>query len=434
MFHVAPSKLPSRRFAEAAAWFRSASGERRPGIIRRTMRWMNKIVRETAGERGPQDGHVEVVSRAQVTQYPRWATAFSAERKDHRYYELVEDTIRQGFEYRFFLIKNGRGEIRAIQPFLILDQDILAGASAGLRAPVDFVRRLWPRFMRMRTLMVGCAAGEGHIDGDPSSIGAHARTLAAAIARQARALNTKLIVLKEFPAKYRTSLQCFLRRGFTRVPSLPMTRLNIDYASFDDYMRTALSSKMRNDLRRKFAAAAQAPPIEMTVVDDITPIIDEVYPLYLSVYERSDLHFEKLTKEYFCRLGRLMPDKVRYFVWRQDGKIIAFSLCMVQGDAIYAEYLGLDYSIALDLHLYHYAFRDVVTWAMAHGYKWFCSGGLNYDPKLHLRSELDPLDLYVRHTSRFLNLVLKGLLPFLEPTRYDRALPRFPNYNELWGR
>jgi hypothetical protein len=71
---------------------------------------------------------------------------------------------------------------------------------------------------------------------------------------------------------------------------------------------------------------------------------------------------------------------------------------------------------------------------MAHGYKWFCSGGLNYDPKLHLRSELDPLDLYVRHTSRLLNLVLKGLLPFLEPTRYDRALPRFPNYKELWGR
>lgn len=285
----------------------------------------------------------------------------------------------------------------------------------------------------MRTLMVGCAAGEGHIDGDESSIGLHSQILALAIMQRARELNTKLIVLKEFPAKYRAPLQCFLRRGFTRVPSFPMTRLNIDYASFDEYMSKALSGKMRKDLRRKFRAAAQAPSIEMNVVDDVTSIIDDLYPLYLNVYERSKFHFEKLTKEYFCALGRLMPDKVRYFVWRQNGKIIAFNLCMVQGDAIYSEYIGLDYSVALRLHLYHYAIRDVITWAMANSYKWFCSSGLNYDPKLHLRSKLDPLDLYVRHTSRLFNLMLKWVLPLLEPTRYDNVLHRFPNYKELWG-
>lgn len=396
---------------------------------------MNKIVHETrGGQLIAQSGSVEVVSRAQLMHYPRWTTAFSTERKDHRYYELIEDTIRQGFEYRFFLIKNERGEICAIQPFLILDQDILAGTSARVRASARSIRRLWPRFLRMHTLMVGCAAGEGHIDGDESSIGPHAQILASAIFHQARELNTKLIVLKEFPAKYREALQCFLRRGFTRVPSLPMTRLNIDYASFDEYMSRALSRNMRKDLRRKFKTAARAPSIEMNVVDDVTSIIDDVYPLYLNVYERSKLHFEKLTKEYFCALGRLMPDKVRYFVWRQNGKIIAFALCMIQGDAIYGEYIGLDYSVALHLHLYHYAIRDVITWAMANGYKWFCSSGLNYDPKLHLRFELDPLDLYVRHTSGLFNLVLKWVLPLFEPTRYDNTLHRFPNYKELRGR
>ena len=35
----------------------------------------------------------------------------------------------------------------------------------------------------------------------------------------------------------------------------------------------------------------------------MTPFIDEVYPLYLNVYNRSKLQFEKLTKEYLCRLG-----------------------------------------------------------------------------------------------------------------------------------
>jgi len=198
-------------------------------------------------------------------------------------------------------------------------------------------------------------------------------------------------------------------------------------------MNKALNSATRTKLRKKFRAAAQAAPIEMTVVDDITLCIEETYPLYLQVYERSKLHFEKLSKEYFCRLGRTMPDKVRFFIWRQNGRTVAFTLCMIEGDAIYAEYIGLDYTVALDLYLYHYAVRDMITWSIANGYKWFRSSGLNYDPKLHLRHLLDPIDLYVRHISGTKNVFLKLILPLLEPSRYDKTLQKFPNYNELWG-
>jgi predicted N-acyltransferase len=73
----------------------------------------------------------------------------------------------------------------------------------------------------------------------------------------------------------------------------------------------------------------------------------------LNVYERSKLHFEKLTKQYFCRLGTMMLDKVRFFVWWRNGKAVAFCDCMVHGDTMFAEYLGLDYSVDLKLQLYH---------------------------------------------------------------------------------
>ena len=48
-----------------------------------------------------------------------------------------------------------------------------------------------------------------------------------------------------------------------------------------------------------------------------------------------------------------------------------------------------------------------------------------------MRFSLVPLDLYVRHTSRFFNLLLKWLLPLIEPTRHDKTLRKFPNYAEL---
>jgi hypothetical protein len=70
---------------------------------------------------------------------------------------------------------------------------------------------------------------------------------------------------------------------------------------------------------------------------------------------------------------------------------------------------------------------------MSQGYKWLRSSGLNYDPKLHLRHLLDPIDLYVRHTAAIPNAILRRVLPLIEPTRFDTTLRKFPNYPELWG-
>jgi predicted N-acyltransferase len=378
-------------------------------------------------------GSLEILSRADLARVARWPRAFAHLRKDHRYYELIEDTIA-GFEYYYFGIKDASGTIRAVAPFFLLDQDLLQGSGEKVRAAADAVRRFWPRFLRMRTLMVGCTAGEGHFDTDDElSRYAQARILANDIVRHAKALKASLIVFKEFPLKYRKDMQPLLEAGFGRAPSFPMTELNIDFPDFEVYMKAMLTRKTRRDLRLKFRATDAASPITLSILTDVTPIIDEIYPLYLAVYKRSTQHFEKLTKEYFCRLGREMPDKTRFFVWRQEGRVIALSICMLEGDALYGEYLGLDYSVALDLHLYHYAVRDTVSWGMENGYKWFRSSGLNYDPKYHLRAMLDPIDLYVRHTSYIGNAIMRRVLPLIEPTRGDPTLKKFANYADLWA-
>jgi len=399
----------------------------------RTARSTSRIVTVPRFESTQPPWRLEVIAREDLRHCPRWEVAFANERKDHRYYELVEDTLHPEFDYRYFLIKDASGHIRSIQPFFLLDQDLLVGMSPRFGALVGGIRRMWPSLMRARTLMVGCAAGEGHLDGDESCHPGHAELLASTIAGHASRLGAHLIVFKEFPARYRSSLDCLIEHGFTRIPSLPMTQLCIDYASFEDYMKRALNSATRKKLRKKFEATTRVCPIEMSVINDVAPVISQAYPLYLEVYERSKLHFEKLTEQYFCELGHRMGDKVRFFLWRQSGRIVAFATCMVQGDAIYAEYIGLDYGVALDLHLYHYVFRDMVSWAIANGYKWFRSSGLNYDPKLHLRHLLDPIDLYVRHTSVPINALLKRILPVMEPTRYDKTLAKFRNYQELWA-
>jgi predicted N-acyltransferase len=378
---------------------------------------------------------VLTLSRGSLLQLRLWKSAFAHLRKDSRYYEIVEDTICPEFDYRYFAVKDASGLLIGVQPFFLLDQDLLAGAGPRAKAFVKAARRVWPRFLTMRTLMVGCAAGEGHLDAQGESARLElAEALAGGIVRAARREKASLIVLKEFPAEYRDALSCFLDKGFARAPNMPMTRLDISqYASFDDYLSRAIKSKRRTEFRKKFKAAEASSPIELEVAASPDAVIDEVYALYEQVFARSALQFEKLTKAYFIEVARRMPDKARFFLWRQDGRVVAFSLCLLQGDALYGEYLGLDYRIALDLHLYFYVMRDIISWAIENGFKSIVSTSLGYAPKLQMRHALEPLDLYIRHTSPLVNMALRAFLPLLEPTRGEPILKQFPNYAELWA-
>jgi hypothetical protein len=390
------------------------------------------VDRVNASASAEQGATMRIASRAEIARLPHWARAFAGERKDHRFYELVEDTLKDGFDYGYLVAGEG-ANVDAIQPYFIVDQDLLAGTGDRAKPIIAALRRLWPRFMRARTLMVGCSAGEGHLDGDDQSHPALADLLARSLLQAARELRCVMIVLKEFPAKYRTSLQGLDSAGFTRIPSMPMTKLVIDFKDFEDYLGSKLSPGTRATLRRKLRISARANPvITLDIINDASAIVDELHPLYVNVFERSSLQFEKLTKEFLREIGTRMPDKVRFFVWRQDTRAVAFALCMVQGEHIYHENVGFDYSVAFKLHLYYRVFRDIIEWAIANGYRQFHSGSLNYDPKWHLRQSLDPIDLYVRHTSAPINAVFKRLLPIMEPTHADPILPNFHNYRELW--
>jgi len=375
---------------------------------------------------------LRIASRDEITRLPRWSRAFVNERKDHRFYELLEDTLAEGFDYGYFIAANG-DDVHAIQPYFVVDQDLLAGTGDRAKPLIAAVRRLWPRFMRARTLMLGCSAGEGHLDGDTESHPAIADLLRRSLVRLARELDCVMIVFKEFPAKYRATLQCLRAAGFARIPSMPMTKLTIDFKDFEDYLGQKLSPGTRATLRRKLRVAARAKPaITMSVTSDASALVDELHPLYLDVFARSSLQFEKLTKEFLGEIGKRMPDKVRFFIWRQDARAVAFALCMIHDDGIYHEYVGFDYAVSFKLNLYYRVFRDIIEWAIANGYRHFHSGSLNYDPKWHLRQLLDPVDLYVRHTSGVVNAGLMHLLPIMEPTRADPILPNFANYRELW--
>jgi hypothetical protein len=378
-------------------------------------------------------GSVTVTDAIPPEDYEVWVAGFEEYSVDHRYYEVVHESLRDQFAHYYLLLKDAGGMTRAIQPFLIVSQDLATGTPAAIRNLLARVRRRFPGFLKLRMLMVGCSAGEGDIVLEKQSrdIAWTVDALKESLTPVARRLKAMLIVFKDFPKIYRRSLDRLSRFGFKRVPSMPATKLDLDFPDFEAYLKTRVGYTMRKNLRRKFRKT-EGHPIECEVVTDISPHVDEVYPLYRQTFDRSELKFEELTKPYLCELGRRMNDRARFLIWRQEGRIIAFASTIVHEGVLRDNYIGLDYSVALEYHLYFVTWRDTIVWALKNGIHTYHSAPLNYDPKYHFRMELEPLDLYVRAPNGLVNAVFKRVLPLLEPTRYDPVIRKFANANDLW--
>ena len=379
-------------------------------------------------------GRAVVASRVPEADAETWAAGLQHQANDHRYYELTHDALGHQFEHYYLLLQDHAGKTRAIQPFLMVNQDLVTGMPKAFRRVMDKVRKRFPSTLVMRMLMVGCSAGEGHLVRDRST-GSHewvAQALSEALHPVARGFKAAMIVLKDFPKTYRKSLRPMRRSGYARVPSMPGSRLDLNFKNFEDYLQTKLSHKTRKNLRSKYRKAAAGPLVEMEVVSDIEPHIDELFPLYRQVLERSQYKFEELTKSYFVQVSRRMGERAFFFIWRQNGKAVAFSSCAGHEGVLRDHYIGLDYKVALDHHLYFVTFRDIVTWAIENKYHTYYSAPLNYEPKYHLRHDLVPLDLYVRTAWDWINPLFRFVVPYLEPTRYDPMIRKFANAHELW--
>ena len=350
------------------------------------------------------------------------ACAFAGQAKDFRYYEIAARALGEQFDHRILVLHNSTTGAVAVQPIFFVDQDILEATPRNLYAVLTWPRRWFPRWLKMRMLVVGCSAGDGALDSsEPWAVEA----LQEAVGIYSKKSRASIVLLKDFPSSYREALKPFATGAYRRVPSMPACEIDLDFASFEEFMQKRLGRK----LRYKYIKLNKQPRIEWELLSDVTPVAEEIYALYKQTHDRSKMRFEQLTPEFFALLGREMSDVVRYFVWRVEGRIVAFALCLVHDGTMHHLNIGFDYSVSLELQLYYVTMRDLFTWGVEHGLKRYYTGQLNYDPKLHFKMKLAPLDLYSCCTWSLFNPIYKIALGYLQPN--DPIVQQFPNAGEL---
>src|SRR6516165_9486781 len=108
-------------------------------------------------------GVAKVLTLAELQNCGAWQRALQNKSKDHRYYEIVDETLECGFEHYYLLIEDEAGNMRAIQPALCVRQSLVGGVPGKIRAVVDLSRPRRPGCLTMRVLMVGCGACVGRL-------------------------------------------------------------------------------------------------------------------------------------------------------------------------------------------------------------------------------------------------------------------------------
>lgn len=350
-----------------------------------------------------------------------WENVFPASSQSYYFFKTVDETLTRQFKFYHIVISRDNRAV-CIAPCFTMDYPLDTTVNGTPKKMITLLRKIFPRFLITRVFACGSVAGEGeigiHNSGNPSEI---INQLTAEMHKIAKKEKARLIAFKDFAHHYNPLLEPLARKGFRKIESYPAVELDIDFKSFDEHV-ASLSKSTRKDLKRKFRKINALTELKMEVRNEVEGCLDEIYNLYLNTFEKSTVKFEKVTKEFFRDISKNMAGDTKYFLWRYNGKLVAFDLCVASGDLLVDEYIGLDYDVAYENHLYFVTFRDIVNWCIENGIRKYRSGALNYDPKKRLDFKFLPQYVHAKHSNPLVNLFLRMASPFLNPEKSDPVL------------
>ena len=351
-----------------------------------------------------------------------WEKVFPDTIEGYDFFKVMDDSRFGQFSLYYVTVYDG-SELIGAAPCFSVDFALDTSITGPAKRMLGLVKRAFPDFLSIRAFVCGVPMGQGHIGmagREEEVIGALLRKMEE-IARHEKA---SVLAFKDFSHAYNGVLKPLLSNRFFKVDSLPYAEMDLDFDSFDKYLMK-LSSASRYDLRRKFKKADSSADIKMEIVESLDEnTLKEVYGLYLQILNKHEVGFEVVPIEFFRNVSKHMPRETKFFLWRVRGKLVAFLLALVSDGLMVDYYLGLDYAVAHDLHLFFVKHRDVMKWCIANGIKRYEIGFSGYEPKKRLGFDFTPLHIYVRHRNRVINPLFRVMCKFLKFENFDPDLKK----------
>ena len=301
-------------------------------------------------------------------------------------------------------------------PAFLADFDLLTTADARLRR---LIARLplsgyWSRLLRPRTCFIGTTVSEYALL--PRAPAPDA--LVASLMRQYARAHPWLIV-KDIPQRsplldadanaFADALAHACQgAGWVLLQGQALAYVPVDFASTDEYL-ARLSSGRRRDIRRKLRARSEL-QVEALPTGDPgfadAALLEEFYALYLAVYAQSEIHFDRLSPEFFRAMLRDGDSGGVVFVYRHDGRMIGYNICFVAHGNLLDKYVGFRYPQARQYNLYFVSWMHNLDYACAHGLRHYIAGWTDPEIKAYLGASFT----FTRHAVHVRNPLLRAVV------------------------
>lgn len=196
--------------------------------------------------------------------------------------------------------------------------------------------------------------------------------------------------------------------GFTMIAGQALAYVPIDFASPDDYL-ARLSSSRRKDIRRKLKARAELDlDILRTGCDKLqdSGFLQTLFDLYLEVYAQSEIHFDKLTLEFFGAILRDASLDGYLFLYYRQEHLIGFNLCFVHNNMLIDKYVGFRYPAARECNLYFVSWMENLKFAVDRQLTHYVAGWTDPEIKAYLGAKFT----FTHHAVYPRNPVLRKVL------------------------
>jgi predicted N-acyltransferase len=196
--------------------------------------------------------------------------------------------------------------------------------------------------------------------------------------------------------------------GFVEVSGLPICVLKSsgEYPAFlGRRKRKNLLKKIEKNSTLAFVEYAPGHPLPEELIGD-------VQALYEKTAARANLHFERLTTEYF----RLTAAISTYLLAYEGDRPIGFAQWLRKENRMAGKYIGMDYARSGAYEIYFGLAIQAIQNGIRDGVTEFELGVLSYYSKRLLGAELVPTRLYFRHRNALVHRVLEKCRFLLEPS------------------
>lgn len=351
-----------------------------------------------------------------------WNKVFPNVLESYIFFKTLDESNFEQFSFYYIMVYDRKMPVGAA-PCFLMNYSLDTSINGPLRRFTNSLRKLIPNIFSLKVVTCGMPIGQGRI-GVVGNTDAVMKAILRRLEQIARKNRAAIIAFKDFDKIYTKLLDPLQKAGFSKFDSLPSAELNVWFKDFEEYLKT-LSSANRYDLRRKFRKVDGHVAIALEVADNLEDdVLQDVYRLYLETVNKHEMGFELLPIDFLRNISKNMPGRTKFFLWRIEGKLVAFLLCFIWEDVFMDYYLGLDYSVAYKYHLYFIKFRDTLNWCIKHGMKKYDMGLTGYEPKRRLNFDFVTFYIYVKLRNRMLRPAFNLICQFLKFENFDQDLKK----------